>query len=92
MITKDQFVSSLAEELKVSKAEALRNVDGFFKIVEEKLKQDEDINLTGFGKFSVSERAAREGRNPRTGESIQIKACKIVSFKAGANLKKEING
>ncbi|MCJ8342861.1 MAG: HU family DNA-binding protein [Cetobacterium sp.] len=86
-MTKKDFAKVLFEkELFVSKAEAERKLDGILTAFEEVLAAGEDINFIGWGKFEVAERAARVGRNPKTGEEIQIEAKKTVKFKPGKTL------
>jgi DNA-binding protein HU-beta len=75
----------------MSKAEAGRAVDAVISTVTDALKKQDDVALIGFGTFTVRERAARAGRNPQTGETIQIKASKMPAFKAGKALKDAVN-
>ena len=77
----------LAEKAELSKKDAGMALEAFVAVVEETLKSDDKVQLVGFGTFEVRERAAREGRNPQTGESIQIAAAKVPAFKAGKALK-----
>ena len=81
----------VAEAADISKAAAGRAVDAVFEGVTNSLKGGDSVTLVGFGTFSVSDRAARSGRNPRTGETIQIKASKMPKFKAGKALKDAVN-
>ncbi|MDC0535503.1 HU family DNA-binding protein [Francisellaceae bacterium] len=74
-----------------TKAEALKAVDSVLNCIQRNLAEGKDISVVGWGKFSISERKAREGRNPKTGETIQIAASKVVSFKSGTELKKAVN-
>ena len=74
-----------------SKAEASRAVEAFTEVVKKALKKGDSVSLVGFGTFTVRERAARTGRNPRTGETIQIKASKNPAFKAGKAFKDALN-
>ena len=74
-----------------TKTEAAKAVDAVLNCIQRNLGEGKTITIPGFGKFSISERAAREGRNPRTGESMQIAASKSVSFKIGSELKKLVN-
>ena len=90
-MNKSNFVSYIAEENDCSKAEAERIVDVFTKSVIGALAKGEDISLVGFGNFSVSEVNARTGRNPRTGEAINIAAYKQPKFKVGQKLKDACN-
>ena len=91
-MTKQEFVDQVANDSGLSKGEAAKAVDSFIGVVEETLKRGGEISFTGFGKFSVSDRSAREGVNPQTGEKIQIKASKVPKFSAGSGLKKAVKG
>ncbi len=86
-MNKADFIGAVANEAELSKAEAARAVDAVIDVIKKALKNGETISLVGFGTFQVRERAAREGRNPRTGDTIKIDASKIPSFKAGKALK-----
>ena len=88
---KSELVDAVAEEAGITKADATKAIDAFTKVVTNELSKGNKIPLVGFGTFDVSERAAREGRNPRTGETVQIAARKAVTFKAGAALKDAVN-
>lgn len=90
-MNKGEFVSSVADAAEMTKADAERAVEAVFNVVKKALKSGDSISLVGFGTFSVRKRAARTGRNPRTGESIKIKASKVPAFKAGKGLKDAIN-
>lgn len=90
-MNKGELVEKIASETGGSNAEASRYLDAFLSAVEEELKGGGEVNITGFGKFKVNERAAREGRNPATGEKMQIKASKSPSFSAGNALKEALN-
>ena len=89
-MTKQEFVDQVADRAGLSKKDAAGAVDAFLDTVEEALKRGSEVSFSGFGKFSVSQRAAREGRNPATGERIQIAASKVPRFTAGAGLKKAV--
>jgi len=89
-VTKQEFVDQVASEADIGKSEAGKAVDAFIIVVEETLKRGGDVNFTGFGKFSVSDRGARQGVNPQTGEKIQIPASKVPKFSAGSALKKAV--
>jgi DNA-binding protein HU-beta len=91
-MNKSEFVAAVADAAKMSKAEGERAVDGFINVVSRQLRKGGEIRLVGFGTFEVRNRAASEGRNPRTGETIKIKASKLPRFKAGKALKDEVNG
>ena len=90
-MNKTEIIEALADAADISKAAAGRALDGMVEAIVNSMKQGEQVSLVGFGTFSVRERAAREGRNPQTGETIQIKASKIPSFKAGKGLKDALN-
>ena len=91
-MTKKEFAKLLSEkEVFLSKAEAERKLDSIFGALEDVLKSGEDVNFIGFGKWEVIKRAARVGRNPKTGEEIKIKAKKSVKFKAGKKLIDSVN-
>ena len=90
-MNKTEFISAIAEKAELSKKDAEKALKAFTDVVEEELKKGEKIQLVGFGTFEVSERAAREGRNPQTGETMKIEACKAPKFKAGKALKDAIN-
>jgi DNA-binding protein HU-beta len=89
-MTKSDFVDKVASNSGLSKKDAGNAVDAVLKSIEDALKGGEDVTFTGFGKFSVAQRGAREGRNPRTGETMQIAASKVPRFSAGSGLKKAI--
>lgn len=89
-MNKQELVEAIARQSGHSNAEASRYLDAMIEAVEEDLKRGEEIRVTGFGKFSVRQRAAREGRNPQTGESMTIPASKTPTFSAGNALKKAI--
>jgi DNA-binding protein HU-beta len=86
-MTKAEFVAKVAEELDVPKSVAAETVDAFISVTTKLLKAGDKITFPGFGTFSVSERAARKGRNPSTGAEIQIAASKSGKFAAGKDLK-----
>jgi DNA-binding protein HU-beta len=90
-VTKSEFVDQVADRAGLSKKDASDAVDAVLDTIEDALKRGSDITFSGFGKFSVSARSAREGRNPATGETIQIAASKVPKFTAGAALKKAVN-
>ena len=90
-MNKTKFISAIAEKAELSKKDAEKALKAFTDVVEEELKKGEKIQLVGFGTFEVSERAAREGRNPQTGETMKIEACKAPKFKAGKALKDAVN-
>ncbi|WP_119328340.1 HU family DNA-binding protein [Cysteiniphilum halobium] len=88
---KDEFVALVAEKMDATKDNANRSVDAFIEALTDIVKNGDSVNFIGFGKFSVGERAAREGRNPKTGDKLKIKASKIPRFSAGKNLKDAVN-
>ena len=90
-MNKSELIDAIADSASLSKADAGRAVDGFVKSVTKALKRGQTVSLVGFGTFSVRKRAARTGRNPRTGETIRIKASKNPAFKAGKALKDAVN-
>ena len=87
---KADLVSKIANDNGITKAQAEKVVDGFVSAVSDALSEGEKVTLVGFGTFSVGERSQREGRNPRTGEKIQIAASKIVKFKPGKGLSDQV--
>ena len=90
-MNKTELVAAIAEESGLSKKDAEKALKAFTSVVEKELKKGEKIQLVGFGTFEVSERAARTGKNPRTGEQIEIAAAKTPKFKAGKALKDALN-
>lgn len=86
-----ELVAAIAEKTELSKKDAEKALKAFTDVVAEELKKGEKIQLVGFGTFEVSERPAREGRNPQTGETMQIAASKAPKFKAGKALKDALN-
>jgi DNA-binding protein HU-beta len=89
-VTKSEFVDQVADRAGLSKKDANDAVDAMLETIESALKRGSDVTFSGFGKFSVSQRSAREGRNPATGEKIQIAASRVPKFTAGAALKKAV--
>ena len=90
-MNKNDLVASVADDSGLSKADAAKAVDSVFDTISKALSDGSDIRLVGFGTFSVAQRRASEGRNPRTGEKIQIPASKQPKFKAGKALKEAVN-
>lgn len=86
-MNKNDLVTAVATSAGLSKADAAKAVEGVFEAISGALADGDEVRLVGFGTFAVSERAASEGRNPRTGETIQISASKQPKFKAGKGLK-----
>jgi len=89
-MTKSDFVDKVASESGLSKKDAGSAVDAVITSIEKALKNGEDVSFTGFGKFHVADRGAREGRNPRTGETMTIAASRVPRFTAGSGLKKAV--
>lgn len=90
-MNKAELIGSIADKSGLSKAEAGKALDAFVSSVSDALKGGDRISLVGFGSFSVDKRDARTGRNPRTGEEIQISAKNVVKFKPGAGLSDAVN-
>ena len=90
-MNKTELVAAMADKTELSKKDAEAALKAFTDVVAEELKKGEKIQLVGFGTFEVSERAAREGRNPQTGKTMKIEACKAPKFKAGKALKDAVN-
>ena len=89
-MNKTEFISAIAEKAELSKKDAEKALKAFTDVVEEELKKGEKIQLVGFGTFEVSERAAREGRNPQTGETMKIELDKASKFKSWKSIKKTL--
>jgi DNA-binding protein HU-beta len=89
-IGKQELAKLLSEKTQKSQKDSSEFIDAFIEIVSDTLSKNKEVNLTGFGKFYVSNRAAREGINPQTKEKIQIPATKVPFFKAGKGLKEKI--
>ena len=87
---KKELIERIAQEADVSKGEAQKHFEAFEEVVTEALKAGEEVQITGFGKFSVKERKAREGRNPQTGQTMKIAAQRVPAFSAGNALKEAI--
>ncbi len=90
-MNKTELIAAVAEQAELSKKDAEKAVKAFTDVIAAELKKGEKVQLVGFGTFEVSERAAREGRNPQTGKSMKIKASKNARFKAGKALKDSLN-
>lgn len=91
-MNKSELIDALAAKTDLTKADAGRAIDGLMEIITETLAKGETVSLIGFGNFSVGERAARTGRNPKTGAELKIAASKAPKFSAGAKLKAAVNG
>ena len=90
-MNKTEFIAAVAEKAEISKKDSEKALKAFVDVVAEQLKAGDKVQLVGFGTFEVSERAAREGRNPQTGKTMSIPASKAPKFKAGKALKDSIN-
>ena len=90
-MNKADFVAAIADAAELSRTEAANAVDAMVSVITKTLKKGENVTLVGFGTFEVRTRAARQGRNPKTGETINIAASKNPSFKAGKALKDAVN-
>ena len=90
-MNKTELVDAIADDSGLTKADAQAALDSFTGVVSKQLKKGDEVAITGFGKFSVTKRAARTGRNPQTGESLKIKASETPKFSAGAGLKAAVN-
>ena len=91
-MTKSEFVDQVSSESGLSKGDASEAVDAVLTVIQGTLQRGGEINFTGFGKFSVADRGARQGVNPQTGERIQIAASRVPRFSAGSALKKAVKG
>ena len=90
-MNKTELIAAMADQAELSKKDAEAALKAFVDVVSEEMKKGEKVQLVGFGTFEVSERAAREGRNPQTGETMTIAASKTPKFKAGKALKDLVN-
>ena len=90
-MNKTELIEHISAKADLSKADATRALDAFIDAVTTSLKNDDAVTLVGFGTFSVSERAARTGRNPRTGEAIEINEARVPKFRPGKALKDAVN-
>ncbi len=90
-MNKAELINCVAEKAEMTKKDAEKAVNAVLEAIEEALKRGEKVQLVGFGTFEVRERAARTGRNPQTGEEIQIAACKVPAFRAGKALKDAVS-
>lgn len=91
-MTKSELIDQVADRAALSKNDASRAVDAMLATVEDALRRGSEVSVSGFGKFHVSERGARRGVNPRTGEPIQIAPSRVPRFTAGSNLKSAVKG
>lgn len=90
-MNRSELIDAVAEAADFTKVDADKAVDAVFEAITDSLKKGDEVRLDGFGTFSVAKRAASTGRNPRTGETIKIKASKQPKFKAGKGLKDTVN-
>jgi len=90
-MNKSELISAMAESADISKADAGKALEGMLGAVSGALSKGESVTLVGFGSFSVSNRAARDGRNPQTGKTIKIAAKKVAKFKVGTKLAAAVN-
>lgn len=90
-MNKTELIAAVAGKAEISKKDSEKALKAFVDVVTEQLKAGDKVQVVGFGTFEVSERAARVGKNPRTGEEVQIDACKAPKFKAGRALKDAVN-
>jgi DNA-binding protein HU-beta len=90
-VNKSELIDAVAKSADISKAAAGRALDATIESIKKSMKKGDLVTLVGFGTFYVGKRAARSGRNPRTGEAIKIKAAKIPKFRAGKGLKDAVN-
>jgi DNA-binding protein HU-beta len=91
-VNKSELVEHVADHANLTKADAGRALDAVLTTVESALRRGSEVNVSGFGKFHVTKRGARQGVNPRTGEPIRIAASRVPKFTAGAGLKKAVRG
>ena len=90
-MNKTELIAAIAESAEISKKDAEKALKAFEEVVTNELASNGKVQLVGFGTFDVAERAAREGRNPQTGQTMKIEACKAPKFKAGKALKDAVN-
>ena len=90
-MNKTELIAAIAEKAEISRNDSEKALKAFIDVVTEQLKKDDKAQLVGFGTFELSNRAAREGRNPQTGQTMKIDACKAPKSKAGKALKDAIN-
>jgi DNA-binding protein HU-beta len=91
-VTKSELVDQVADRSGLTKSDSGRAVDALLETVEDALRRGSEVTLSGFGKFHVGQRGARQGVNPRTGERIQIAASRVPRFTAGSGLKAAVKG
>ncbi len=91
-ITKDSLVEMIHNEIGLNKREAKELIESFFEQIKKSLEEGNDIKLSGFGNFSLRDKAPRPGRNPKTGEEVTISSRRVVTFKSGLKLKSKLEG
>ncbi|WON75321.1 HU family DNA-binding protein [Nitrosospira sp. Is2] len=91
-MTRKEFIQTMAAKTGANKADMEVTVGALLEVISDTLKKGDSLSFPGFGSFEVRERPAYKGRNPRTGEELQIKASRIPTFRAGATLKAAVNG
>ncbi|MCI8466330.1 MAG: HU family DNA-binding protein [Lachnospiraceae bacterium] len=91
-MNKTELIAAVAEQAELSKKDAEKAVSALIDVISDELVKGERVQLVGFGTFEVSERAERDGRNPRTGETMKIAASRMPRFKVGKALKDKVNG
>jgi len=91
-VNKTELIEAIAKDSGLSRVDSARAIDSLVNTVQKTLKKGDDVAITGFGKFSVTRRGARNGRNPATGAALKIKASKAPKFTAGATLKATVSG
>lgn len=90
-MNKSELIDAIAEQSGLTKTDSAKALNGFIEAVTSAMQRGDSVALVGFGTFSIKERAARTGRNPRTGEALQIAASNVPSFKAGKDLREAVN-
>ena len=90
-MNKTELIAAIADQAELSKKDSEKALKALIDVITDELKKDRKVQLVGFGTFEVSQRAAREGRNPQTGKTMKIEACKAPKFKAGKALKDAVN-
>jgi DNA-binding protein HU-beta len=90
-MNKTDLINAIAEKAELTKADAGRALEAYLEAVQKSLKQGEDVSVVGFGTFTVRKRAARTGRNPRTGESVEVDAKRVPYFKPGKEMRERLN-
>jgi integration host factor subunit alpha len=89
-ITKERISAKIAESLSIQSEEARSHLDDLLEIIKKTLAKNQDVLISGFGKFSVRQKTSRQGRNPKTGEPLELRARKVVTFKLSGVLKKQL--